>query len=107
MTRACFEPASVFLPAIACEGFAAGTGPADDAADRLFADFDIEILRSVLFQSPPRAFFTEKLVDAARQSESTASRTVLLPDPFRPLSGATKGVGGKIMEFSFAAKLRP
>ena len=60
-----------------------------------------------LFQSPPRAFFTEKLVDAARQSESTASRTVLLPDPFRPLSGATKGVGGKIMEFSFAAKLRP
>jgi hypothetical protein len=60
-----------------------------------------------LFQSPPRAFFTEKLVDAARQSESTASRTVLLPDPVRPLSGATKGVGGKIMEFSFAAKLRP
>jgi hypothetical protein len=62
---------------------------------------------NVLFQSPPRAFFTEKLVDAARQSESTASRTVLLPDPVRPLSGATKGVGGKIMEFSFAAKLRP
>jgi hypothetical protein len=30
-----------------------------------------------------------------------------LPDPVRPLSGATKGVGGKIMEFSFAAKLRP
>jgi hypothetical protein len=51
MIRACFEPGSVFLSlgsaAICCDGFAAGTGAADDAAGRFFADFDIEILRSV------------------------------------------------------------
>src|SRR5215475_5460782 len=50
ITRACFEPTTAFLvfgsTASWVEGFAAGTGAAD-AVDGLFADFDMEILRSV------------------------------------------------------------
>ena len=51
MTRDCFETEADFLvlisPAVCCEGFAAGAGVADDLVGRFFADFDIEILRSV------------------------------------------------------------
>src|ERR1700676_1298 len=51
MMRDCFEPGSAFLPlgspAVCCEVFAAGMGAADDAVGRFFANFDIEILRSV------------------------------------------------------------
>ena len=51
MTRDCFELGSAFLilgsPALGREEFEGGTDPADDAAGRCFADFDIEILRSV------------------------------------------------------------
>ena len=51
ITRDCFEPGSACLPlgwAVGCcEDFDAGTGVVDDAAGRFFADFDIEILRSV------------------------------------------------------------
>jgi hypothetical protein len=64
MTRDCFEPGSAFLPlgsiVVCCEGFAAPPAPADDAAERFFADFDIEILRSVkaasrrTTEAPPR-----------------------------------------------------
>src|SRR5271169_2903579 len=50
MTRDCFEPGSAFLllrsHTACCEGFVA-TGVTDDAAGRLFADFDMEVLRSV------------------------------------------------------------
>ena len=51
MTRDCFEPGSTLgfftLPVVDCAGFATGTGVADDITGRFFADFDIEILRSV------------------------------------------------------------
>jgi len=51
MTRDCFELDSAFvvlgLSAAGCAGFEDGTDAADDAAVRCFADFDIEILRSV------------------------------------------------------------
>src|SRR5258707_15817703 len=50
ITRNCFEPATAFLAfgstAVWAEGFATATGVAD-AVDRFFADFDMEILRSV------------------------------------------------------------
>src|SRR5262245_27897544 len=51
MTRDCFEPGWAFWPlglvAACCDGFAGARAPADDAAERFFADFDIGILRSV------------------------------------------------------------
>jgi hypothetical protein len=51
MTRDCFEPGSAFLlaeaSAVCCEGFAASPAAADEAAERFFTDFDIEILQSV------------------------------------------------------------
>ena len=51
MTRDCFELGSAFLvlrlSAAGRAGFEDGTDAADDAAVRCFADFDIEILRSV------------------------------------------------------------
>ena len=51
MTRDCFELGSAFVvlgwSAAGCAGFEDGTDAADDAAVRCFADFDIEILRSV------------------------------------------------------------
>jgi hypothetical protein len=51
MTRDCFEPTAAFLvlglSAVGRAGFAVGPGAADDAAVCFFADFDIEILRSV------------------------------------------------------------
>jgi hypothetical protein len=50
MTRDCFEVGSAFLlgsPAVGRAEFEGGTDAADDAAGRCFADFDIEILRSV------------------------------------------------------------
>ena len=51
MTRDCFESDAAFLllelPAADLVGFALDTCAADDAAVGCFADFDIEILRSV------------------------------------------------------------
>src|SRR5258708_28780089 len=51
ITRDCFEPGPaclLFGSAVGCcEDFDAGTGAVDDAASRFFADFDIEMLRSV------------------------------------------------------------
>jgi hypothetical protein len=51
MTRDCFELGVAFLvfgmSAVGRAGFAVGTDAADDAAGCRFADFDIEILRSV------------------------------------------------------------
>jgi len=50
MTRDCFELGSAFLVlrlSAAGAGFEDGTEAADDAVVRCFADFDIEILRSV------------------------------------------------------------
>ena len=51
MTRDCFEFGSTFLilrsPAVGRGEFAGGTDAVDDAAGRCFADFVIEILRSV------------------------------------------------------------
>jgi hypothetical protein len=61
-TRDCFEPGSAFLfllffglPVVWGEGFAAGARAAD-ALDEFFANFDIEILRSVecgIVAAPP------------------------------------------------------
>ena len=57
MTRDCFDPGLTFVllgsPAVFCEGFAAGSGAADDAADRFFAGFDIEILRRFMTAFAP------------------------------------------------------
>jgi hypothetical protein len=51
MTRDCFELGSALLifgsPAVGRAEFEAGKDAADDAAGCCFADFDIEILRSV------------------------------------------------------------
>src|SRR5207245_4244973 len=50
MTRDCFEPGLAFLPlgsiVVCCGGFAAPPAAADEAAERFFTDFDMEILRS-------------------------------------------------------------
>jgi hypothetical protein len=50
-TRDCFEPELTFSglasPAVRLDGSADGADDADFAGDRFFADFDIEILRSV------------------------------------------------------------
>src|SRR5258708_29195495 len=64
MTRDCFEPGSAFFPlgsiVVCCEGFAAPPAAADDAGERFFTDFDMEILRSVkaasrrITEAPPR-----------------------------------------------------
>ena len=54
--RDCFEPGLAFLPlgsiVVCCEGFAAPPAAVDEAAERFFTDFDIEILRSVKAASP-------------------------------------------------------
>ena len=51
ITRDCFESGFALLslasPAIRLDGLADGADDADFAGDRFFADFDIEILRSV------------------------------------------------------------
>src|SRR5215813_1406619 len=51
ITQSCLEPGSLFgrfaLLAADCAGLATATGVADRAIARFFADFDIEILRSV------------------------------------------------------------
>jgi hypothetical protein len=51
MTRDCFEPASASF--VCCDGFAAPTVDGPVAGQRLFADFDIEILRSAHGGVPP------------------------------------------------------
>jgi hypothetical protein len=51
MTRDCFEPGLTFsglvLPTVRLDGFAGGVDDLDFAGDRFFADFAIEILRSI------------------------------------------------------------
>ena len=51
MTRDCFESRSALLgsgsPALCRDDFVVGTASGADAIGRFFADFDIEILRSV------------------------------------------------------------
>jgi hypothetical protein len=51
MTRDCFEPRSALFgsgsPALCRNDFVIGTAAGADAVGRFFADFDIEILRSV------------------------------------------------------------
>jgi hypothetical protein len=64
MTRDCFEPGLAFLPlgsiVVCCEGFAAPPAAADEATERFFTDFDMEILQSVkapsrrTTEAPPR-----------------------------------------------------
>ena len=55
--RDCFEPGLAFLPlgsiVVCCEGFAAPPAAVEEAAERFFTDFDIEILQSVKAASTP------------------------------------------------------
>ena len=50
ITRDCFEPAAASF--VCCDGFAAAMEIAV-AGERFLADFDIEILRSVMAALPP------------------------------------------------------
>jgi hypothetical protein len=51
ITRDCFEPAAASF--VCCDGFAAAMLEIAVAGERFLADFDIEILRSVMAALPP------------------------------------------------------
>jgi hypothetical protein len=91
MTRDCFEPRLAFLlfgSLVVCwEGFAAPPATVDEATERFFTDFDIEILRSVhggVAPPPPKPHLGHQAGGAGSRSAPQRPELTTLPLQSRP-----------------------